>query len=329
MNFGHPWVLAFIPLYIILELFYYYTIRSKAAPLPAASFIPMASTLRTKAVRVLRFLPPVAALLLLLAITSPQSVQTEEQVLPSGINIMVVLDVSGSMAAEDFKPNNRLDGAKEVLRDFVRGRPSDRIGLVIFSGKSVTRSPLTLQHDMLDHTLQDVKMGDLPEGTAIGMAIMSGINRLSVAEQNQGKKGDRIMILITDGRNNGEIHPLDAVALAMENKIKIYTIGVGGFGPAPYPSLTPDGKKTYHYEKADLDESLLKTIAARTGGSYFRATDPESLSLLFRQIDRLEKSDPQILELTTIHSLSHTLAMPVLVVMICYLLLTMSIVRLP
>jgi Ca-activated chloride channel family protein len=329
MSFGHAWILALIPLYLILELIYYYNIKTKAAPLPAAGFIPAYSTTRIKAVRVLRFLPPVAALILLLAVSSPQSVVTEEQVLPSGINIMIVLDVSGSMAAEDFQPNNRLDGAKEVLRDFVRARPSDRIGLVVFSGRSVTRSPLTLQHDMLERTIQSTTMGDLPEGTAIGMAIMSGINRLSAAQENTGKKGDRIMILITDGRNNGEIHPLDAITLAIRNKIKVYTIGVGGFGPAPYPSISPEGKKTYHYEKADLDENLLKTIAARTGGAYFRASDPESLSLLFRQIDRLEKSDPRILELTTIHSLAHTLAMPALLLMVCYLVLTISIVRLP
>jgi Ca-activated chloride channel homolog len=328
MSFGHAWVLIFIPIYAILELISYYRIRTKAAPLPAAGFIRSYPTWRIRAVRMLRFLPPIAVLFLLLAISSPESVETSEQILPSGVNIMFVLDVSGSMAAEDFQPNNRLEGAKEVLRDFVRGRPSDRIGLVVFAGRSVTRSPLTLQHETLDRTIQSVTMGDLPEGTAIGMAIMSGVNRLSIAEESQ-KSGDRIMILITDGRNNGEIHPLDAVSIAVQNKIKIYTIGVGGFGPAPYPIFTPEGKKTYHYEKADLDETLLKIIAERTGAAYFRATDPQSLSLLFRQIDRLEKSDPQIIETTTVDSLAHTLAMPVLVLAICYVLLTIYIVRLP
>jgi Ca-activated chloride channel family protein len=329
MNFAHPWVLALIPLYVVLELIAYYRIRSKAAPLPAAGFIRSFATWRIKAVRILRFLPPVAALFLLLAISSPESVETSEQILPSGIDIMVVLDVSGSMAAEDFQPGNRLEGAKDVLRDFVRGRPSDRIGLVVFGGRSVTRSPLTLQHDTLDRTIRSIDMGKLPEGTAIGMAIMSGINRLSIAGEENLKKGARILILITDGRNNGEIHPLTAVDMAVRKKIKIYTIGVGGFGPAPYPVLDPDGKKTYRYEKADLDESLLKTIASQTGGTYFRATDPESLSLLFRQIDRLEKSDPQILETTTIMSQSHTLAMPALLMAICYVVLTITIVRLP
>lgn len=329
MSFTHAWVLALIPLYVVLELISYYRIRSNAAPLPAAGFIRSFPSWRIKAIRIMRFLPPVAALFLLLAISSPESVETAEQILPSGIDIMVVLDVSGSMAAEDFQPGNRLEGAKEVLRDFVRGRPSDRIGLVVFGGRSVTRSPLTLQHDTLERTIQAVNMGNLPEGTAIGMAIMSGINRLSIPEEGSQRKGARILILITDGRNNGEIHPLTAVDMAVKKKIKIYTIGVGGFGPAPYPVLSPDGKKSYRYEKADLDESLLKTIAARTAGTYFRATDPESLSLLFRQIDRLEKSDPQIVETTSIQTQAHSIASPVLFMSICYILLTIIIVRLP
>jgi Ca-activated chloride channel family protein len=187
---------------------------------------------------------------------------------------------------------------------------------------------LTLQHDTLIQTLQSVSLGELPEGTAIGMAIMGGINRLLIGDESIGK-GDRIMILITDGRNNGEIHPFDAVAHAVKNKIKIYTIGVGGFGPAPYPMTGRDGKKSYRYEKADLDEELLKSIATRTGGAYFRASDPETMSILFRQIDQLEKSDPQIIETRSVNSQSHATAVPVLFLVVCYALLTISIVRLP
>lgn len=328
MSFGHPWVLLLIPLYAVVELFLFYRSKSKAAPLPTAGFIKVNPSWRTKALRILRFLPPAAAVLLLVGISSPETVSRAEQVLPSGIHIMVVLDVSGSMAAEDFKPVNRLEGAKDVLRDFIRGRRSDRIGLVVFGGRSITRSPLTLQHETLLQTLETVKMGDLPEGTAIGMAIMSGINRLLPGTE-RNLEGDRILILITDGRNNGEIHPLTAVDDAQKHRIKIYTIGVGGFGPAPYPVLGPDGKKSYRYEKADLDEELLKTIAARTGGNYFRASDPASLTLLFRQIDRLEKSEPQIVESLTVQSRAHATTIPVLLFAICYLVLTITIVRLP
>ncbi|MCI0605982.1 VWA domain-containing protein [bacterium] len=328
MTFDHAWVLAFVPLYLIVELIIYYRIRSKAAPLPTAGFIRAFTSWRTRAIRILRFLPPVAIVLLLFAISSPESVQSTTEVLPSGINIMVVLDISGSMAAEDFQPLNRLEGAKAVLRDFIHGRRSDRIGLVVFGGRSVTRSPLTLQHETLQQTLKSVAMGELPEGTAIGMAIMSGINRLMIQEEGS-RKGDRIMILITDGRNNGEIHPFTAVDDAKKYGIKIYTIGVGGFGPAPYPTITPEGKKAYRYEKADLDEDLLKAIAARTGGNYFRASDAETLSLLFRQIDRLEKSEPQILETQSVRTRAQAVAIPVLLLGICYAALTLFIVRLP
>ncbi len=328
MSFSHAWVLILIPVYLVIELIFYYRIRIKAAPLPTAGFIRARRTWRTRALRLLRFLPPAAIVLLLLGVSSPESVHLTEQVLPSGVHIMVVLDVSGSMAAEDFKPLNRLEGAKDVLRGFIRGRRSDRIGLVVFGGRSVTRSPLTLQHDTLIQTLQGVKMGELPEGTAIGMAIMTGINRLLIGAET-GRNGDRIMILITDGRNNGEIHPLDAVSHALKNRIKIYTIGVGGFGPAPYPVIDAKGNKTYRYEKADLDEALLKTIAAKTGGHYYRASDPESMTMLFRQIDQLEKSEPQVTESRSVQNQAHTTAIPVLFLTICYALLTISIVRLP
>ncbi len=328
MSFGHAWVLAVIPEYLILEMNIYYRIRSKAAPLPTAGFIRVYPSWRTRAIRILRFLPPAAIVLLLLAVSSPESVQRTEEILPSGINIVVVLDTSGSMAAEDFQPHNRLEGSKAVLQNFIQGRRSDRIGLVVFGGRSVTRSPLTLQHDTLQQTLKSVALGELPEGTAIGMAIMSGVNRLLVREEGS-QKGDRIMILITDGRNNGEIHPLTAVDDAKKYGIKIYTIGVGGSGTAPFPTITPEGKKVYRYEKADLDEDLLKAIAARTGGSYFRASDPESLSLLFRQIDHLEKSEPKILETQSVRSQAQAVAIPVLLLGICYAVLTMAIVRLP
>ena len=327
MNFLHSWILLLIPIYALIELVLYYRIRTRALPLPTAGFIRMHPTWRTQVVRFLRFLPPIATGLLLFGLSSPETVNSSEHVLPSGIHIMVVLDTSGSMAAEDFQPGNRLEGAKKVLVDFIRGRRSDRIGLIVFGGRSVTRSPLTLQHDSLIQTLQSTEMGDLPEGTAIGMAIMSGINRLLTAEES--KTGDRIMLLITDGRNNGEIHPLDAVSFAVKNKIKIYTIGVGGFGPSPYPVVDSEGKKTYRYEKADLDEDLLKTIATRTGGEYFRASDPASMNALFARIDKLEKSEAKILETRAVENRAHAFAVPALFLAISYIILTMVVVRLP
>ena len=327
MNFGHAWVLFLIPVYALIELILYYRMRTRAIPLPTAGFFRIDPSWRTNVLRFLRYAPPAAVVILLFGISSPESVSSTEHVLPSGIHIMVVLDTSGSMAGEDFQPGNRLEGAKQVLRNFIRGRRSDRIGLIVFGGRSVTRSPLTLQHDTLIRTLDSTELGDLPEGTAIGMAIMSGINRLLTGEESA--RGDRILILITDGRNNGEIHPLDAAAFATKYKIKIYTIGVGGFGPAPYPFVDPEGKKSYRYEKADLDEQLLKTIAARTGGEYFRASDPQSMTGLFRRIDQLERSEAKIVNTRSVENMAHAFTVPALFLSVCYVILTMMIVRLP
>ncbi len=245
---------------------------------------------------------------------------------------MVALDISGSMAGEDFRPLNRLAVAKTVLHDFVEGRPSDRVGLILFSGKSISRSPLTLQHEPLLKALDRVEMGDLPEGTAIGSAIITSINRLSVVSEDpaQARTGSRILVLLTDGRNNaGEIHPLDALSLAMQQKIKIYTIGVGGFGSVPFPYLTPEGKKTYRYEKADIDEPLLRKIAEKTGGEYFRASDPISLQELLKRIDMLEKSDPRITQSWSLKSQAPVFMVPALLLGLCYITLTIMIVRLP
>lgn len=332
MTFAHPWVLILAPFYLVLEVLLYYLIKSKSLSLPTVSFLKVYETWRTTTARLMRILPVSAAIFLIFALSGPQSVETTTQILPSGIDIMVAIDVSGSMAAEDFQPLNRLEMAKDVLRDFILGRPSDRIGLILFGGRSVTRSPLTIQHEPLLHALETVEMGTLPEGTAIGSAIMSGLNRLAgeTREQKRDTKGERILLLITDGRNNaGEIHPRDALSIAVRQKIKIYTIGVGSSGTVPFPVFTPEGKKTYRYEKADLDEALLTEIAERTGGRYFRASDPRSMQILFDQINTLEKSEAQVLESRNVVSKSYPLAVPALFLSLCYALLTITIIRLP
>jgi Ca-activated chloride channel family protein len=245
------------------------------------------------------------------------------------VDILVALDISGSMAAEDFQPQNRLAVAKDVLKDFIRGRPSDRIGLALFAGTSITRSPLTLQHEGLIQSLEQIKLGSLPDGTAIGQGMMSGINRLKSSSATS-VKGARILLLITDGRNNaGQIHPLDALPIAQKLKLRIYTVGVGSFGKVPFPFFTPEGKKTYRYEEADIDEPLLKRIAESTGGRYFRASDPKSMADLFDQINRLEKSEPQVVETRSFTGLYSRFAGPAFAIGFCYVLLTILIVRLP
>ncbi len=327
MTFLRPWIFWLLPFYLAIEAFLYYKIRSNSMNLPTAGFVGARETWRTQILRRMRLLPILASVFILVALSGPQQVDTSRETLPSGIDILVALDVSGSMAAEDFQPLNRLEVAKDLLRDFIRGRPSDRIGLTVFAGKSITRCPLTLEHEPLIRTVETLRMGDLPEGTAIGSAIMSGINRLT---QQSSSKGDRILLLITDGRSNaGEIHPRDALSLAVSQKIKIYSIGVGSNGKVPFPVAMPNGKKSYRYETVDIDEDLLREIAGRSGGKYFRATDPKSLQLLFEQINTLEASEPRVVEARTIQDRATRFAVPALLLALCYTLLTTYIVRLP
>lgn len=208
----------------------------------------------------------------------------------SGIDIVLALDCSGSMLAEDFTLNgvreNRLEVIKKVVKDFIHHRKSDRIGIVAFAGRAYTLSPLTLNYNWLLDNLERVKVGMIEDGTALGDGIAVSLNRL----RNLPDK-TRIIILLTDGRNNtGSISPLTAAELAKALRIKIYTIGVGTKGYAPYPVKDFFGNTVYRRIKIDLDETTLRKIANITGGRYFRATDTKSLRKIYSQIDRLEKS---------------------------------------
>lgn len=329
IHFAHPWVLWLVPAYLLGEAASYHYTRRSLLELPTAGFARARQTWRIHAVRASRFFPVVAVAALLLALSGPRQTEVRRTVLPSGIDVMIALDVSGSMAAEDFKPLNRLAVAKDVLKDFITGRPSDRIGLVLFAGRSVTRAPLTLQHGPLVRTLGDVNLGRLPEGTAIGLAIMSGVSRLARSHEPSAK-GDRILLLITDGRNNaGEVHPLDALKIALQQKIRIYTIGVGSYGKVPFPYKTPEGKTEYRYEEVDLDEPLMTQIAEKTGGKYFRATDPKSLGALFAQINRLERSEPQVVESRVLENKDTRLGWFASIFAMAYMVLLCAIRRTP
>ena len=233
--------------------------------------------------------------LLVLAMARPQAGQTEEEVLTEGIDIMIALDNSGSMAAEDFKPKNRLHVAKETVAKFVAGRQNDRIGLVSFAEKSYTRCPLTLDYGVLQGLLAEVALAPRTEdGTAIGMGLATAVNRLK-----DSRAKSRVIVLLTDGRNNrGSIDPATGAALAQALNVKIYTIGVGTKGQAPYPVDDTLFGKRYVYLPADIDEDSLKSIAAGTGGLYFRATDASSLESIFKRIDRMEKTQMKVKKYT-------------------------------
>ncbi len=227
-----------------------------------------------------------ALLLLVLALARPQLLHTfrvEEQ---KGLDILLTLDISGSMAAVDFKPRNRLEVAKEVIASFIEKRRDDRLGLVVFAATSATKCPLTVDYDILTFTLQETQLGELEDGTAIGMALAGSVSRI-----RHSPAKTKIIILLTDGVNNrGEIDPRDAAKMARDHGVKVYAIGVGTRGEAPYPVLDSLGRQRFVMVNVEIDEELLREVARTTGGLYFRATDRDSLQGIFAEIDRWEKS---------------------------------------
>lgn len=231
------------------------------------------------------FLQCVAFALVVIAIARPQYKNTTVERNAEGIDIVLTLDISTSMKAEDLKPN-RLEAAKNVADNFISKRISDRIGLVLFARKSFTMVPPTLDYDLLKRLLTDVEMGVVEDGTAIGMGIATAVNRLKESEAKS-----KVIILLTDGQNNsGEIDPVTAADLAVSYGIKIYTIGAGTRGTAPYPVKDPIFGDRYQNIKVDIDEEMLTQIANMTGGAYFRATDTERLKEIYAQIDELERT---------------------------------------
>lgn len=231
------------------------------------------------------FLQCMAFALVVIAIARPQYKNTTVERNAEGIDIVLTLDISTSMKAEDLKPN-RLEAAKNVADNFISKRISDRIGLVLFARKSFTMVPPTLDYDLLKRLLTDVEMGVVEDGTAIGMGIATAVNRLKESEAKS-----KVIILLTDGQNNsGEIDPVTAADLAVSYGIKIYTIGAGTRGTAPYPVKDPIFGDRYQNIKVDIDEEMLTQIANMTGGAYFRATDTERLKEIYAQIDELERT---------------------------------------
>lgn len=278
-------LLAFIPLYLCLTIFH----RRKEASIRYSDLGNIRKVKGTRSVRyrrVLIFLRGLALSLMVVALARPQAGRKSEEILTKGIDIVLTLDVSTSMRAEDFKPNNRLWVAKEVAKDFIRGRRNDRIGLVIFAGKSFTQCPLTLDYGVLLDFLDRVEIGMVEDGTAIGMGLATAINRL---RESQAKS--KVVILLTDGRNNrGEIDPVTAAKAARPLGIKIYTIGAGKRGSAPYLVDDPIFGRRYVRLPVEIDEKTLEEVARTTGGRYFRATDAQKLSAIYKEISQMEKT---------------------------------------
>ncbi|MDR0983329.1 MAG: VWA domain-containing protein [Culturomica sp.] len=229
-----------------------------------------------------------AIVLLITALARPQSNNSWQTYSSDGIEIMMALDISGSMLARDFTPD-RLEAAKEVATKFILERPQDKIGLVVFAGESFTQCPLTTDHAVLINLLREIKSGIIEDGTAIGLGLANAVNRL---KDSQGKS--KVVILLTDGVNNrGSVAPVTAAELAKTYGIRVYTIGVGTYGEAPSPVQTAFGIQ-YVNAPVEIDEDVLKQIAVVTGGKYFRATDNEKLTQIYNEIDQLEKTKIEV-----------------------------------
>lgn len=291
ISFAYPWVLSFLLVIPVLIAWYIWKGRKKQAAITYSSLKVVEKikpTLRERLVHLPFALRMLAILLLIIALARPQNFSAGQSVNTEGIDIAMVLDISGSMLAEDFKPN-RLDAAKNVIDNFVSARTTDRIGLVIFSREAFTQCPLTIDYSVLRNLLGDIKTGMIEDGTAIGNGIANGLNRLKDSDAES-----RVIILLTDGVNNaGEVDPISAAEIASTFGIRIYTIGVGTRGEAPYPVQTPFGTR-YQMVPVEIDEVILKKIADLTGGEYFRATNNKALEEIYNKIDKMEKTKIEI-----------------------------------
>jgi Ca-activated chloride channel family protein len=228
---------------------------------------------------------------LIVALARPQTSLSWQDVTTEGIDIAIALDISGSMLAEDFKPN-RLEASKQVAMDFISERPYDRIGLVVYAGESFTQCPLTTDHDVLLNLFDGIQNGMIEDGTAIGMGLATSVSRLKDSEAIS-----KVVILLTDGSNNrGSIPPVTAAEIAKKFGIRVYTVGVGSNGMAPTPFKDQFGRTQYQNVEVKIDEETLKEIANIADGQYFRATNKKSLEAIYQEIDKLEKSKIEVTE---------------------------------
>jgi Ca-activated chloride channel homolog len=292
-HFADPWFLAL--LFVIPVLVWRYLRRQRVGE----GSLRFASTISLEGVHppwtvwfrhVLFGINMFALALGITAMARPQKGTEEEEVLTEGVDIIIALDASGSMAAEDFEPRNRLYVAKLVVKKFIEGLKHDRVGLVVFAGKAFTRCPLTLDYGVLLHVVDSIELGTIEDGTAIGNSLATCMNRL-----RESKAKSKVVILVTDGVNNrGEIQPLDAAEIAKTLGVKVYTVGIGSQGTARVPVSDPTYGRVYVDMQVEIDEVSLTHIAEMTGGLYYRATDKPSLERIFQDIARLEKTQIRV-----------------------------------
>ncbi len=287
ITFANPELLLLLIAVPLMAVWYYYRLQTKESDVRYSTLSPFSGIGRSLKER-LRHLPFILRMLVvtlaIISLARPQTTSKGENVYSEGIDIILAIDISGSMLAEDFQPN-RIEAAKGVAQEFITGRTNDRIGLVIFSGESFTQCPLTVDYEVLKSLIKPLKSGMIEDGTAIGLGLANGINRL-----RESKAKSKVIILLTDGVNNrGEIDPITAAQIAQSFGIRVYTVGVGTVGEAPYPVQTPYGTR-YQMVPVEIDEKVLRQVAQMTDGKYFRATDNRKLRAIYREIDALEKT---------------------------------------
>jgi Ca-activated chloride channel family protein len=291
-SFGHPWLLLLLLAIPIMAWLKGRIGKQTAFLYSSVGLVKnIIGITRSSIGAILLRMRWLALTLFIIAIARPQLGEGQAKVRASGIDIVIALDLSGSMAAEDFElkgePVNRLVIAKDVLQKFVDKRASDRIGLVAFAGRAYIAAPLTLDHDFLVKNLDRLSIGSLEDGTAIGSAISAAVNRL---REIQAKS--KIIVLMTDGQNNaGKVPPITAAEAAQALGVRIYTIGVGTRGTAKVPYVNVFGQKGYIDQQVDIDEETLNKVAEKTGGKYYRADNTAALRKIYEEIDQLEKTE--------------------------------------
>lgn len=324
ITFANPkllWGLLIIPAVIVWYIFRQKKQDASVRFSDMNGFESLPKSWRVYGRHLLFVLQMTALALLIVAIARPQSTSTSETSNIEGIDIILAQDVSGSMLARDLKPD-RLEASKKMAADFVEGRPTDRMGLVVFSGESFTQVPLTTDHGIMLSMLKELKSGMIEDGTAIGDGLATAINRLKDSEAIS-----KVIILLTDGLNNaGSVDPYTAAELAKLYGIRVYTIGVGSYGTAPYPVQTIFGMQ-YQQMKVEIDEKMLTTIANNSGGKYFRATSNQKLSEIYDEIDKLERSKIEVTEFRHVHEEFYPLVALALVLLLVEFLLRKTVFR--
>jgi Ca-activated chloride channel family protein len=324
IEFANPkllWLLLLVPALIVWYILRHKKQEASLSFSDLKGFVKLPKTWKAYLRHLLFALKMAALALLIVALARPQSSSTNSTSNIEGIDIVMAMDVSGSMLARDLKPD-RLTAAKNVASDFVKGRPGDRMGLVIFSGETFTQVPLTTDHGVMLNMLAEMKNGLIEDGTAIGDGLATAISRLKDSEAIS-----KVVILLTDGMNNaGSVDPYTAAEIAKLYGIRVYTIGVGSYGTAPYPVQTPFGTQMQQM-KVEIDEKLLSSVAGMTGGKYFRATSNQKLDEIYDEIDKLERSKIEVTEFRRLHEEFYPLVAWALALLLLEFLLRKTIFR--